>query len=316
MEREKLEILKSIFGGYYRTGTEYLFHCPKCDHHKSKLSVNVEKNVFKCWVCEYAGTNIQRLVRRYGNYNHQKAWKKFQESFNLGEFEATVHSMFEKEEKDLPCLTPLPQEFISLANKNLPYSALPALKYLKDRGITKRDIVYWKIGYCPEGEYKNRIVIPSFNSDGHANFFVGRTYTDGWPKYMSPQAKRNNIIFNKLFLDFQSDITITEGVFDAIVAGPNAVPILGSNLRENSTLFQEIVKNDTPVYIALDVDAEKKAMRLIENLLKYDIELYKINIAPYNDLGEMSKDEFTTRKKEASFLTSENYLSYKISNLF
>jgi DNA primase len=224
--------------------------------------------------------------------------------------------MFEEEEKETPCLTPLPKEFNSLANKNLPYSALPALRYLKDRGITKKDIIYWKIGYCSEGEYKNRIVVPSFNLDGHANFFVARTYTDGWPKYMSPQTRRSNLVFNKLFLDFQSDMTITEGVFDAIVAGPNAVPILGSNLKENSTLFQEIIKNDTPVYIALDIDAEKKAMKLIENFLKYDIELYKINIAPYNDLGEMNKEEFLRRKKEASFLTSENYLSYKIASLF
>jgi len=316
LEREKLSILKDIFGSYQRTGGEYLFYCPKCDHHKSKLSVNIDKNVFKCWVCEYSGANIHRLVRRHGNYNQQKAWKKFQETFNLGEFEATIHNMFEEEEKEVPCSTPLPEEFISLANKNLPYSALPALRYLRDRGVTKKDVAYWKIGYCPEGDYKNRIIIPSFNSDGRADFFVGRTYTSGWPKYMSPQTSRNNIVFNKLFLDFQSDITITEGVFDAIVAGPNAVPILGSNLKENSTLFQEIVKHDTPVYIALDVDAEKKAMRLIENLLKYDIELYKIDIAPYNDLGEMPRDEFFARKKEASFLSSENYLSYKISNLF
>ncbi len=316
MEREKLSILKDIFGSYQRTGSEYLFYCPKCDHHKSKLSVNIDKNVFKCWVCEYSGANIHRLVRRYGNYNQQKAWKKFQETFDLGEFEATIHNMFEEDEKEASHLTPLPKEFVSLANKNLPYSALPALRYLKDRGVTKKDIVYWKIGYCPEGEYKNRVIVPSFNLEGRANFFVARTYTNGWPKYMSPQTRRNNIVFNKLFLDFQSDITITEGVFDAIVAGPNAVPILGSNLKENSTLFQEIVKNDTSVYIALDIDADKKAMRLIDDFLKYDIELYKINISPYNDLGEMTKDEFLERKKEASFLTSENYLSYKISNLF
>ena len=316
MEREKISILKEIFGDYYRSGGEYLFYCPKCDHHKSKLSVNINKNVFKCWVCEYAGKSVHRLVRRYGNYNQQKAWKKFQESFNLGEFEATIHNMFEEELREVPSLTPLPKEFISLANKNLPYSALPALNYLKGRGVTKKDIIYWKIGFCPEGEYKNRIIIPSFNLDGRVNFFVGRTYTSDWPKYISPQTSRNNIIFNKLFLDFQSDITIVEGVFDAIVAGPKAVPILGSNLKENSILFQEIVKNDTSVYIALDIDAEKKATRLIENLLKYDIELHKINLAPYNDLGEMPRDEFSVRKKEASFLTSENYLSYKISNLF
>ena len=57
-------------------------------------------------------------------------------------------------------------------------------------------------------------------------------------------------------------------------------------------------------------------MRLIESFLKYDIELYKIDISPYNDLGEMTKEEFLKRKKEASFLTSENYLSYKIASLF
>ena len=43
-----------------------------------------------------------------------------------------------------------------------------------------------------------------------------------------------------LYLDWDKDITIVEGVFDAIVAG-NAIPLLGSTLRENSYIFQKIV---------------------------------------------------------------------------
>ena len=118
-----------------------------------------------------------------------------------------------------------------------------------------------------------------------------------------------------MFLDFQNDLVITEGIFDAVVAGPNAVPILGSTLKEDSKLFQEVISNDTPIYLALDVDAEKKAMRLVESFLKYGVELYKIDISPYHDVAEMTKGEFERRKKEASFLTAENYLSYKINNL-
>ena len=315
MEREKLAILKDIFGGYYRSNSEYLFYCPKCNHHKAKLSINVSKGVFKCWICDYSGTNIFRLVRRYGNYNQKNAWKRYDNVIQLDQFESVVRSMFETDEIEIEESTSLPDEFISLVNDNLPHSALPARRYLRDRGITKEQITYWKIGYCSEGEYKDRVIIPSFNMQGRVNFFVARTYVDNWRKYMNPKIRRNNMVFNHLFLDFQNDLVITEGIFDAVVAGPNAVPILGSTLKEDSKLFQEVINNDTPIYLALDVDAEKKAMRLVESFLKYGVELYKIDISPYHDVAEMTKDEFERRKKEASFLTAENYLSYKINNL-
>jgi len=100
---------------------------------------------------------------------------------------------------------------------------------------------------------------------------------------------------------------IVEGVFDAIVAG-NAVPILGSTLRADSRLIQKIVYNDTPVYIALDPDAEAKERRIIQTLLKYDIELYKIDVSGYEDVGSMPKEIFQRRKQQASIIDSDNYL--------
>ena len=53
-----------------------------------------------------------------------------------------------------------------------------------------------------------------------------------------------NIIFNELYVDWDSDLVITEGIFDAIKAGPNSIPLLGSTVRENSKLFQKIIKFD------------------------------------------------------------------------
>ena len=60
-----------------------------------------------------------------------------------------------------------------------------------------------------------------------------------------------------------------------------------------------MVENDTPVYLALDSDAEKKALEIIKQFLEYDVELYKVDINPFSDVGEMTKQEFLERKSSA-----------------
>ena len=129
-------------------------------------------------------------------------------------------------------------------------------------------------------------------------------------KYLNPPVPKD-IIFNELYLDFDQDLVIVEGIFDAIVAGPNAVPILGSTLRENSKLFQMIVKADTPIYIGLDIDAENKSKRIIKDLLNYGIEVYKVDTFGYDDIGSMTKEEFLKRKNEAVLCDFNDYLLYE-----
>jgi DNA primase len=182
---------------------------------------------------------------------------------------------------------------------------------LYERGIGKEDILRWKIGYCPDGEYASRIIIPSFNLQGRINYFVGRSYKDNWIKYKNPSLQRNNLVFNELNLDWESDLTLTEGVFDAIVAG-NAIPLLGSTLPETSRLFQEVAKHDTPIYIALDPDAEKKAQYLINDMIQYGIEIYKIDVRGYQDVGSMPKKEFIERKINALPMTADSLFKYRL----
>ena len=50
MSERKLRIIKDFLGSYYKSKDEFLFHCPKCKHHNKKLSLNFDKNVFKCWI--------------------------------------------------------------------------------------------------------------------------------------------------------------------------------------------------------------------------------------------------------------------------
>lgn len=309
-EGKKLRILRDILGSNYKIKNEFLFFCPKCKHHKRKLSLNLEKNVFKCWVCDFSGKTIQRLVRKYGNRKQYLEWRELAGLVDITSFS---EQLFIEKEEAKERLVELPDEFVSLTKKSLPYDSLYPKNYLKSRNITIKDIARWKIGYCSSGPFKDRIIIPSFGISGHCNYFIARTYQNNWRKYLNPSVSRD-IIFNHLYLDFDNDLVIVEGVFDAIVAGPNAVPLLGSTLRVGSKLFQEIVNNDTPVYLALDTDAEKKIKHLIKNFKEYDIEIHQIDISPYDDVGEMSKEEFLKRKNNAEVIDTEDYLLQEILN--
>lgn len=312
MQTEKLKILKSALGSYRRERDEFLFYCPKCEHHKAKLSVNVDKGYYKCWVCDYSGRKLRRLIRKHGTLLDYKNWNKLEEQVDISDFDLLFNS-FETEEEDFKIA--LPDEFISLANSKLPLSSLPAQQYLRSRGVTNSDICRWKMGFCGRGEYEGYIVVPSFDLSGEVNFFVARSYNGNWKKYKNPKVSRNNIIFDELFLDFQQELVIVEGVFDAVVAGWNAVPLLGSTLSERSRLMLEIVRNDTPVYLALDMDAEKKSIRIIENLLQYGIEVYKIDTTGVDDVGEMTKEQFQDRKQNATLMNQENCLLYRAMNV-
>ena len=312
-ENKKVNILNNVLGRSYREGqSQLLFHCPKCDHHKKKLSINIDKNVFKCWVCGFSGRNIYRLIKGYGTYSDKKKWSRLTQQVEIENFSEKLFGAIEKKTEELD----LPKEFVSLANKSLPTTSVYPLNYLKSRGLNRKDIIRWKIGYCSSGKYEGRVVFPSFDLQGKLNYFVARSYTNNWKRYCNPPNK-SDIIFNHLNIDFLKPITIVEGVFDATKAGLNSVPLLGSTLVENSPLLAEIVKHDTTVYLALDPDAIKKTEKLIELFLRYDIELYFVDLrhTRYDDVGEMSKEEFKDLKMQSKKLSLDDYISDKIMNI-
>ena len=302
-KKEARKILHETFGNYSDKGSELLFTCPACGHHKRKFSINLDKNAFKCWICDYRGRNIRRAIRRFGSFVQLQKWDSISDKADLERFAELFMEPIRRENKTK---VEIPKEFVTLTNNQAPATGLYAIKYLLKRGVTKADILKWKIGYCFEGEYRNRIIIPSFDEDGDCNYFIARSYIGDSYKYKNPRASKD-IVFNDLFIDWNSDLVLVEGVFDALVAG-NAVPILGSTLRSGSDLLRKIVRNDTPIYVALDPDAADKERRIIKMLLEYDIELYKIDVSGHDDVGSMPKNIFEDRKSNATFIDRDNYL--------
>jgi DNA primase len=306
-EKKKVNIIVDALGRYYVSGEEYIFKCKFCNHHKRKLSVNIAKNKYKCWICETSGNDVRRLVRKFGSRNDLAEWDKLTNRTNILDFD----TLFGEKEEEQTVRINLPREFTSLVGGKETHDSKQVRKYLKSRGVSSDDIRDWKIGYCTSGEYAGRVMVPSFDDKGYLNYFVGRAYGTAFPKYKNPPVSKN-IVFNHLI--WAKDIILVEGVFDAIVAGSNSIPILGSYIKEDGKLFQEIVNHGSTVYLALDPDAEKKTKKIIEKLLSYDIEVYKIDILPYTDVGEMTRKEFLQRKQNAVFLNNKNYLLYEAIN--
>ena len=302
---DKLKLLKQAFGNPWSNGTEHLFHCPKCNHHKRKMSVNVDKGVFKCWICDYSGTKISQLIRRYAP-SYYADYRLLEGEIDLAKYD----TIFAEHIPEPPQIIDLPENFQTLTGKKTPLKK-KALDYLYSRGFTDRDILTWKIGFCDFGEYQDRVVVPSFDDEGNVNFFVGRSYTDDWMKYKNPQVSKD-IIFNDLNIDWEADVILVEGAFDAMKC-KNAIPLLGSTLREKSRLFQKICEKKPNIYLALDEDAKAKEFSIAKKLKEYGINVMTIKITPYTDIGEMPQEVVEERKQNADFVSEMDYLEYKLN---
>ena len=296
--RNKKNILTEVLGSGYNSKDETLYHCPFCKHHKKKLSVNVIKGFFKCWVCDTKGA-ISYLIKRFGSIDDRHDWALLDQEVDF----STMDLIFNQPEEKLPPVE-LPSEYICLAKKDLPPAANEAISYLWSRGIGQKDILYHKIGFCLTGKYKKRIIIPSFDDEGNCNYFTARSYTGDWLSYKNPPTSKN-IIFNDLLIDWNKPVTLVEGPFDAIKM-KNSIPILGSTLKETTKLFKKIVEKQTKVYIGLDDDALNKSVKIISLFLEYGLDVYKLDTSEIEDIGSITKTEAEDLKQEASQIDLES----------
>ena len=60
------QLLESILGRSKsaRGGDEAVFNCPSCNHHKKKLTFNLQSQKFQCWVCGYKGHRAYQLLKK------------------------------------------------------------------------------------------------------------------------------------------------------------------------------------------------------------------------------------------------------------
>ena len=72
--------------------------------------------------------------------------------------------------------------------------------------------------------------------------------------------------------------------------------------------------NDCKVYTAFDPDAKNKELRVIKALLRYNIEVSRIDTAGYEDVATMPRAVFRGRKQKATTFSDENSLLVDLIN--
>ena len=300
-----ISVLDDLLGvGSSLKGNEQAHYCPFCHHHKKKLQVNLETQRYHCWVCDSKGRTISSLVRRLNpTQSHLNIIRKV-----YGE-ESYDYSTLEIEQVELK----LPNEFQRLLPIPLKPSIIykNALSYLRKRGIDNSVIQRYNIGYCEDGLYGGRIIIPSYSEEGKLNYFEARTFYDNVSlKYKKPPINRNVIMFES-HINWKEPITLVEGVFDSFSLRRNTIPILGkfvpTKLKER--IFLEGVSE---VNIVLDSDAVSESIRWAKYFMDNGISVKNI-IPTGKDIGEIGFRDSVTLLKRAPYTQWDSIVKDKLT---
>ena len=300
-------LVNSILGSGKKTaGGNQSYTCPHCNHHKPKLEINFDShknkaNPWHCWACDVRGKSIIPLLRKANAPQDKIEYAKT----------LVVDSSYNYVEKTYAALT-LPSEFISLSSVDSPtLSMRHAQAYIKNRGVSNHDISQYNIGYCDEGLYKNMIILPTYDAEGSLNYFTARSFEkDPFTKYRNPSVSRD-IIPNEYFINWNIPVILCEGIFDAIAIKRNAIPLLGKSIQ-SSLMKKLIVSAVDKIYIALDSDAIKQALRFCEKLMAEGKEIYLVDLQD-KDPAELGFANFTKLIQNTFPLTYSQLLSKKLA---
>ena len=259
---------------------EYMFYSPFVSHYKPKLQINMSSQKWHCWVSDQGGHSLYSLFKKINA-----------DSRYFSELKDIVFIPTQKDEKESKVIVSLPREYQSLSSKSKSLFYKHAIKFLNQRRINETDIKKHKMGFCDDGVYQNRIIIPSYDENGILNYFVGRSFMGNKMKYKNPNVSRDIIPF-EWFIAWSYPIVLCEGVFDAISIRTNAIPMLSKKPSKSllTKIFQEQVKT---IYIALDNDAKKDAYNLSEFFKDFGIDSKVVNLPKNEDPNDLGFERMT-----------------------
>ena len=302
-----LQLLESVLGkGKPTSGDNIAFFSPFVSHYKPKLEINIQtnhngENVWHCWISDKKGRSITTLFRQL---NLPK--EKFEQLSKI--IESSKYRNVKTD--DVKVILQLPEEYRALwIKKNTP-DYKNAIHYLTNRGITTFDILKYRIGYCEQGEYSGKIIIPSYDADGQLNYFVSRAfYRADTQKHKNPKISKDIIGFD-LTINWSQPIVLCEGAFDAIAVKRNAIPLFGKIIQP--ALQRKIIeKRVRDIYICLDADALRKAIQIAERFMAEGLNVYFIELQD-KDPADLGFVEINKIIQDTDVLTFERLMQLKM----
>lgn len=299
-----LTLLQEILGPYkvFPNGENY-FMCPFCHNPKKKFAVNNMNLRWHCWHCQAKGGHIIWLLKKLNlSRDIILRFKELLGEVDIRKYKTTTaqSTLF------------LPTEYKPLWKTSKSYAYLNAVSYLKTRGIRTEDILRHRMGYCEEGPYAGRVIVPSYDHNNQLNYFTARSFFEGGMKYKNPPVTKNIVCFENL-INWKEPIILCEGMFDAIALRRNAIPLLGKTLPKNleRTLLQHKVKD---VAIFLDADAQEDAIKMERRLQQYGIST-RLVITGQKDASEIGFEASWDAIDEAEQTHFKQFITQRLHNL-
>lgn len=262
----------------YKTD-EWLFPCPKCKKaNRENLHINLKTGIYHCFHCDYSG----KLKTKYSLANLQE-----KSEINIAKGSSEVYLRpFNKQ-----ALTP---EQIFALHK---------------RGLSDEDIRYYQISGGKRIQIPNR-VIGNFSDMICAWEWRKDRVTKYNPKYLySEGVEKSQVLFNIQNIKENSDITLCEGIFNAITAGRNAVASYGCSLSDRQLALLLSAKPKS-ITIAYDSDApgQKGALKALDMLRKtrYSGKVYYILLPKGVDINDLGKERYKAYYEKNKILLDLN----------
>lgn len=296
-----INYLDTLMGeGTHKTtsrGTQYSYNCPICGDHKDRLFVHPSKGVCHCHNCGYSHSIVTLIAditkgtwrdsltifRTYAGYNFEMPENIENEIFNK------LIKLNEEEIDGFRIIHELPEEFILIEDARGEVGR-KAMRYLKQRGVSLKTCEKHYIGYCEEGKYANRIILPDFE-DGEIIYWQARTFEPtptnpilkkNFRKVLNPSLSEEDLAMGYRAVDKSSVISqidfvkasrtaiLCEGRFDALTLGDYGACLHGKILSDDQ--FIKIVKAKEHldrIVVMLDGDAYPYALRIAKRLSGY-----------------------------------------------
>ena len=225
--------------------TNLRVNCPFCGDDTGKhLYIQVYgEPVAHCFRCEWAGS-IYTLVSKVDNISY-------------GEAILQVSAIQFQRKKPTKELRSAPEGYVPFAGIKLKsVEAEVAHRYLRSRKIPE-NIIQQYCGIVPKS-WRAWFVFD--------NFWQGRLMRPGNPKYLSPEAAKDDVLWNAQALIGHRDIIICEGIISACNAGNDAIALLAKTATPEQ-LTRIVKAAPMSILIMLDAAAKAEALVLAENLV-------------------------------------------------
>jgi len=281
---------------------ELMAECPWCGRYGG-FYVSPKTGNYICFKCDEKGRHLVGVVAQVEGISWREAKRFILKRAVQFRRKETPQSLLEKiqalrpsdgkgksDDEDELVEAELPEEFVPVYKDGR--WKFPA--YLKLRGIKRETAKAWGLGFCNEGKYAGRIIVPIECPNGYS--FAARDTTGKQePKILHPEyADHGKLLIGWEHIRPGEDVAIVEGPFDALKwfqHGIRAIGLGGKTLHEEQLEMLLKFPSDTSIIVALDPDEIEGPSLVAQQLISHFENVYIAELPEGIDPGETTKKQ-------------------------